>query len=270
VHRRLLLVLALAGCSSGGESAKGAESRAGTAERVVPVGSTDTRRAPPSAVVDTATTKPPAGSGRLALPFRARGNEPGWSLDVGTGEMTLVADYGERRVVAATPAPTRSGDTTRWATSAQGHEILVTAVDRLCHDGMSGFPFPRTVAVRLDRRELTGCGGESVEVLLGPQWTVREIDGATVAEASPPTLSFVPDGRVAGRAQCNGFGGSYTLKGDEIAFSDMSGTMIGCAPAVMQREQRFLALLAAVRRFERAGDSLILRTGDGRAITARR
>ncbi|HKP15066.1 MAG TPA: META domain-containing protein [Gemmatimonadaceae bacterium] len=264
MQRPLLLVLALAGCSSPGASTDSAESRDSTAQRVVRPRIVDTTRGPAS-TIDTVASR------RIALPFRARGNEPGWSLDVGTREMTLVADYGERRVVASTPAPTTAGDTTRWTTSAQEHEILVTVVDRLCHDGMSGFPFPRTVAVRLDGRELTGCGGESVEVLLGPAWIVRSVDGATVPDASRPTLRFMADGRVVGRAPCNGFGAGYTLRGDELAFSDISATMMACVPAVvMQREQRFLALLAAVRRFERSGDTLILRTEDGRAIIARR
>jgi heat shock protein HslJ len=206
----------------------------------------------------------------IALPFRARGNEPGWSLDVGEREMTLVADYGERRVVAPTPMPTRSGDTTRWAARSAGHKVLVTVVDRLCHDGMSGFPFPRTVVVRLDGRELRGCGGESVEVLQGASWIVREMDGAALPADSRPTLTFGGDGKLSGRAPCNALSGNYRLRGDELGLSGLSTTRMLCPPAVMQREQRFLALLGEVRRFERAVDSLILHTEAGRAIVARR
>src|SRR5687767_12585773 len=185
MERRLLSVLALAGCVSGSEGP------------------------------DSARTKSPG----IELPFRARGNEPGWSLDVGEREMTLLADYGERRVVAPTPAPTRSGDTTRWAARAQGHEVLVTVVDRLCHDGMSGFAFPRTAVVRLDGRELLGCGGETVEVLLGTRWIVREIMGAAVPEDSRPTLVFGADGLLSGRAPCNAFTARFALRGEELAFS---------------------------------------------------
>jgi heat shock protein HslJ len=243
----LLAALALAGCAPRGGS------------------TADTATATP-----TVAAVPAAASRGIVLPFRARGNEPGWSLEVRDREMTLVADYGERRVVAPTPVPTSSADTTRWATSAQGHKIVVTVVDRLCHDGMSGFAFPRTVAVRLDDRDLQGCGGESVEVLVGPAWTVRSIDGTAVPAESPPTLTFTSDGRVSGRAPCNRFSGGYTLRGEELAFSELAATRMACAPDVMQREQRFLALLAAVRRFERTGDALSLRTEDGRAITARR
>ena len=266
--RRHLLVLALAGCSSGGGTADSA--RSPTTDTTRGGGAPLDTVSPPRRTVAAATADTSRRNG-IALPFRARGNEPGWSLDVGAREMTLLADYGERRVVAATPAPVRSGDTTRWAASAQGHEILVTVVDRLCHDGMSGFPFPRTVVVRLDGRELGGCGGESVEVLLGPRWIVREIEGAATPADSRPTLSFGADGKLSGRAPCNGLTGNYQLRGDELSLTGLSTTRMLCPPAVMQREQRFLALLGDLRRFERpAGDTLVLRTEDGRAIVARR
>ena len=259
--RRLLLVLALAGCSPAGGTANSARTR---------TSDTTPAAAAPADTVALATADTGRRSG-IALPFRARGNEPGWSLDVGDRELTLVADYGERRVVAATPAPVRSGDTTRWAASAQGHEILVTVVDRLCHDGMSGFPFPRTVVVRLDGRELRGCGGESVEVLLGTRWIVHEIEGAAVPADSRPTLGFGADGKLSGRAPCNAFTGDYQLRGDELALTGLSTTRMLCPPAVMEREQRFLALLGDVRRFERpAADTLVLHTENGRAIIARR
>ena len=266
----LLLILSLAGCSSRGGSTPDSAAAPDVREGAVsPSVVADTVRARPD-TLDGAAAQDTAANRRIALPFRARGNEPGWSLDVGPKEMTLVADYGERKVVAPTPAPTTSGDTTRWTTRAQGHAVLVTVVDRLCHDGMSGFPFPRTVVVRLDGRELAGCGGETLEVLVGPAWTVREIDGAAVPRAAPPTLAFDAKGRVSGRAPCNGFGGSYTLRGDELTFGELALTRMACAPDVMERERGFLALLGAVRRFERTGDSLVLRTEDGRTITARR
>jgi len=93
-------------------------------------------------------------------PFRARGNEPGWSLEIGARDMTLFADYGELRLAGPAPAPVHSADTTRYSARPQGHVIDVTVVHRLCHDGMSGFPYPSIVTVRLDGRELHGCGGE--------------------------------------------------------------------------------------------------------------
>lgn len=98
-----------------------------------------------------------------SAPFRARGNEPGWSLEISARGMTLLADYGELRVAGPAPASESSGDTTRYAAQPQGHAIEITVVHRLCHDGMSGFAFPSIVTVRLDGRELHGCGGERLD-----------------------------------------------------------------------------------------------------------
>ncbi len=268
ITRSLPFVLAVTACTSHGGSVRdttAAESGAGG--RLKPSAAPDTTQGRP-ATRDTLGAA--VASGRITLPFRARGNEPGWSLDVGPREMIAVADYGERKVVAPTPAAMTSGDTTRWTTRAQGHDVAVTVVDRLCHDGMSGFPFPRTVTVRLDGRDLAGCGGETVDVLVGPAWTVREMDGAAVPQDAAPTLEFAENRRVSGRAPCNRFSGGYRLKGDELSFSQVASTRMACAPTLMERERVFLALLDAVRRFERTGDSLILRTEDGRTIAARR
>ena len=154
--------------------------------------------------VDTVAAATASSSPAIVLPFRARGNEPGWSVDIGEREMTLLADYGERRVVAPTPAPTRSGDD-RFAARAKGQRGRR-------HGGRSALPrrderlrLPSHAVVRLDGRELLGCGGETVEVLLGTRWIVREIMGAAVPEESRPTLVFGADGVLSGRAPCNAF-----------------------------------------------------------------
>jgi uncharacterized membrane protein len=102
-------------------------------------------------------------SAATPVPFRARGNEPGWALEIGARDMTLLADYGELRLAAPAPAPSTSGDTTHYAARPQNHVIEVTVVHRLCHDGMCGFPSPSIVTVRLDGRELHGCGGERMD-----------------------------------------------------------------------------------------------------------
>jgi uncharacterized membrane protein len=111
----------------------------------------------------TSSVAPGNDSAAAGAPFRARGNEPGWSLEIGAKEMTLLADYGELRLVGPAPAPASSGDTTRYAAEPQGHVIEITVVRRTCHDGMSGFPYPSIVTVRLDGRELHGCGGERLD-----------------------------------------------------------------------------------------------------------
>jgi heat shock protein HslJ len=239
------------------------------------------RARPPSSDARGVASAPDSASGAsaarpdtlgAATPLRARGNEPGWSLEIGAREITVVADYGERRVVVPTPAPVREGDTTRYASRARGHDVAVAIVDALCHDGMSGIAYPRTVTVTLDGRELRGCGGEAAEALQGGAWTVDSIGGAPVAGGSHPTLEFGADGRVSGNASCNRFSGHYALHGEEISFSRLVSTRMACAaPEANAQETRFLRLLEAVRRYElRTAGRLALHPADDRTIIARR
>lgn len=138
-------------------------------------------RAPqPSAPADTRTTPvaPPRGttgqpaeqprSGardpwdearRRGIDFRALGQEPGWYLEIDEGRsMHLVYDYMEREAVTPAPPPTVAGGRTTYSSSSGSQSLSVLIEDRLCHDGMSGLPFPSTVTVTIDGRELRGCG----------------------------------------------------------------------------------------------------------------
>jgi len=91
--------------------------------------------------------------------FRAVGQEPGWFLEIETaGEMRLSYDYGERKAAVPTPTPVVAGGTTTYASASGGLTVIVTS-DR-CGDAMSAEPFPHTVYVTVDGRELRGCGRE--------------------------------------------------------------------------------------------------------------
>jgi heat shock protein HslJ len=79
------------------------------------------------------------------------------------------------------------------------------------------------------------------------------------------------EGRVAGKASCNRFIGSYHLTGEELSLSKMGTTMMACEDGLSRQEERFLELLQAVFRFEISPERRLgLHTPDGRSITARR
>ena len=202
--------------------------------------------------------------------FRARGNEPGWRLDVEGGRMTFVTQDG-RRLQTPTPAAQRTDAFTRYATRSEGVDLTVTIFDRRCKDTMSGMPYPNAVEVVYGDRKLAGCGGDPAALLQGPEWIVEDIAGKGVVDGSRATLNFGADGRLAGRSSCNGYFAKYTLTGEGLAISQAGGTMMACAPALMSEEGLFLELLRNVRRFDLGADgALVLRTDDGRTITARR
>jgi heat shock protein HslJ len=204
-------------------------------------------------------------------PFRASGNEPSWRLDIGSAEMTLLTNFGQDRLVAATPKAQVSKAATKYvARTAQG-ELTATIVNQLCVDSMSGMPHPQSVTVVVGGKTLTGCGGEPASLLQGAEWTVAEIDGKPLVAGSKVTLQFAPDGHLSGQASCNRFMSEYTLSGEGLAIAPAAGTRMMCDAALMEQEHAFLAALGGVHNFSIAADgALLLRTGDGHAILARR
>lgn len=91
--------------------------------------------------------------------FRAVGQEPGWFLEIDTGQrIRLVYDYAEHEIVTPWPSPTLDGTAARFDAATRSHTLQIVIHDRPCHDSMSGEEFPKTVAVTLDDRRLHGCG----------------------------------------------------------------------------------------------------------------
>lgn len=215
---------------------------------------------------------PECVSGRApSLPYRATGNEPGWRLDIDATAMTLLTDHGRTRIEAPTPVAEPGDGYTRFRAPAAGAGLVATIFERRCADSMTGMPYPDAVTVAVGGRTLTGCGGDPATLLRGAEWVVEDLRGGGVVDRSRATLAFAADGRVSGRGSCNRYTASYSLTGEGMTVSKPASTMMACAPALMQQEQRFFDLLAQVRRFTiDAGGALVLHAADGGTITARR
>ena len=206
------------------------------------------------------------GAGRA---YKARGNEPGWSLSITDTMIVLLADYGERRIAAPKPAPEEGDGFTRYAVPAE--ELIVTIEHKPCADDATGMPYPDRVSVALGDRAFNGCGGEPASLLTGGEWVVEDIDNGGVIDSSRATLNFGEDGRVSGRGSCNTYSAPYTLTGEGLSFGNAAATLKACAPALMMQEQRFFDALSSVVRFEiDETGALILFAPDGRRLLARR
>jgi heat shock protein HslJ len=185
--------------------------------------------------------------------------------------MTLLTNFGQDRLVAATPKAQVSKATTKYVAHTDQGELTATIVNQLCVDSMSGMPHPQSVTVVVGGKTLNGCGGEPASLLQGDEWTVAEIDGKPLVAGSKVTLAFAPDGHLSGQASCNRFMSEYTLSGEGLAIAQAAGTRMMCDAALMEQEHAFLAALGGARNFSIAADGvLLLRTGDGHAILARR
>jgi heat shock protein HslJ len=214
-------------------------------------------------------TTPPPGGAPLA-PYRATGQEPGWTATVADGRLDLSLDYGQRAITVAAPRLEVSGDTRRYTGSGSGRAVAMDVVARLCKDAMSGRNYPDRVTLMVGSEKFDGCGGDSVAVVEGAEWVVEDIGGRGIIDNSRVTMTFA-DGQVAGRAGCNQYGASVTQGGEGFTVGPVRSTRMACAPALMTQEALFLDIIGKAVRFDVADDgALSIEDAEGRRITARR
>ena len=109
----------------------------------------------------------------------------------------------------------------------------------------------------------------SAPSLTAQEWRAEDINAAGIIDMSHATLNFKADGSVSGDASCNRYTGSYTQDEDTLTFTPLATTRKACPPALMDQEQKFLAVLAqpVTMSFDSTG-ALILTSENG-SIKAR-
>jgi uncharacterized membrane protein len=92
--------------------------------------------------------------------FQGRGNEPGWSLEIGPDSIVFDTNYGNDHYELPTPAPeVNSGERkTTYRARGDGHELIVVLEGKECQDTMADETFETTVTVTLDGKSVNGCG----------------------------------------------------------------------------------------------------------------
>ena len=187
-----------------------------------------------------------APAGAVIEPFRASGNEPFWSLTLAQGNLTL-----NRLNEGELPAQSYIAGENQGAYLSDGKpQIRLQVSDQLCHDDMSGMPYPQQVSVSVDGAQLAGCGGDPARLLQGGEWVVEDINGGGIIDRSRVTLNFWQDGRVGGRASCNNLMGQYQLTGEGLSIGQVATTRMACPPALMEQERRVITNLEQLQRFE--------------------
>lgn len=182
-------------------------------------------------------------------PYRARGTEPFWSLTIVGGTVELIPNIGMAPLRARLPRAALEGQDFVFDMAAQGMELRLS--ETICHDLMSGTPYPQTVRVTWQDGVLDGCGGEPMDLLSGVEWIVEDIGNAGIVDASRVTLEFDATARrVAGRSGCNRYNAAFDLSGEGLSIGPAAVTRMACVPALMEQEQRFLAALQRISRFD--------------------
>lgn len=204
-----------------------------------------------------------AGAAPAALPFIARGNEPGWVLTVSADGIVLSSQDGTEIRTALPPAE-QSADGTTFTTA----EMSVTVTPRICRDSMAGMVYPLTVSVRAGEQELQGCGGNPADLLKG-NWTVTAIDGGPLPPAAEVTMTFAGDS-LSGKSACNRYNAGVTLTGENLMIEPGAMTMMACEDPLMAVERGFMDALKAVTTFDFDADSgaLMLMAQDRAVVTA--
>lgn len=195
--------------------------------------------------------------------WTGQGNEPGWRAVIDAGRLALDLDYGENSLDLSLPEPTVEAGAYRF--QLPDFAIELTVEDTLCADDMSGRPYPQTVRLTLPTRTLSGCGGDTLALLAGPQWSVGEIGGAAVPPAGAITMGFSVDGRISGSAGCNQFFGPIAIDGEGgLTVGPLVSTKMACPQ--MDLEQAFLEALSAADRFDFAENGELELFAGGEAV----
>lgn len=102
------------------------------------------------------------------------------------------------------------------------------------------------------------------------EWVVQSIDGRSVVDHSRTTLTFNPEGQLAGSAGCNRYTGGFELQGGALQVKGMAATRMACSPVLMDQEARFLKALAMAQSWRLQRDGSLLITGaEGHTLLAR-
>lgn len=96
-------------------------------------------------------------------PLRATGNEPPWIATVGDDRITLTTEYGAMTHTLALLHSQQSGPVTRYRAADGQLALAMTVWRRVCHDSMTGMPYPYSVALLSGQGELRGCGGDPLD-----------------------------------------------------------------------------------------------------------
>jgi heat shock protein HslJ len=104
--------------------------------------------------------------------------------------------------------------------------------------------------------------------IAGTQWTIVAIGQEAVT--GPQYALRIGPAEIGGQAGCNNFSAPYTAVGDVLTVGAARSTRLACAPSVMTREQRALAILSGAVRMSRPDANTLVLTGDEGAIRLRR
>ncbi len=173
--------------------------------------------------------------------FIARGNEPGWVLEIDLEKSFIFK--GPDGLEVTTPAvqgiKAQDHDVTLFSSKAENSELIVTVIREECQDNMSGEKFPYKVRVEAKNTKdanyqtFEGCGKYLYDNRLYDIYVMEEMTGINLKKEKltkgMPQFEFnLSDMRFSGHAGCNVINGSISVSGNKITFGALIGTLMSC------------------------------------------
>lgn len=179
--------------------------------------------------------------GTLAADFSAQGNEPFWRIAFDRGSLSYRTPSTDSVSSFVLEQPHRFQH--KLQANTPDGQLNVNITKRVCHDSMTGLPFPYEVEGQIGSQQVSGCGGDTLRLLQGAEWHINQINGENLGSVIA-TLTFLPDGRVAGQTGCNRFFGEYKIGGESVEISSVGMTRRACPPNVAEVEQQYMSQLS--------------------------
>ncbi len=197
----------------------------------------------------------------------ARGNEPGWMLEVGENQLELLYDYGTARLDLPLLARSIEGLSVHYHAAGAAGALLAVFRKQICNDDATGMPYPWAAEIQFAERRFSGCGGDPETLLSANPWHVEMLGEQVLGEDIEVSLHFDGQGRVNGRAACNSWFADYELSGEGLTIGRPGATLMACPEPLMSLERQFFDLLETIRRFDiDAQGRLVLVTADSRIL----
>ena len=95
------------------------------------------------------------GAAPMNETYTARGQEPGWLVKIGNGQIDYTGNYGDKRIVVKRTNPRTTCSGHRYETQ----RLIVDVTHGRCNDAMSGHGYADQVMVIADGETYRGCGG---------------------------------------------------------------------------------------------------------------
>jgi len=112
---------------------------------------------------------------------------------------------------------------------------------------------------------ISACAAQESSISLIGTWNLISFEPA--ASQIPPVadsgalITFNEDGTVEGNSGCNGFGGEYTVDGDQITFGQITSTLMLCELR-MDQEAAVYQVLTGTATYRTEGNTLTLTNND--------